>query len=210
MSKPPPQVDRIARIKITLDHSKPVVWRRVEAPLTTSLRGLHEVIQAAMLFENYHLFGFTVQIDGEPRRYGIPDPDGGADVADAKNIKLGALIDRGVTRLAYTYDFGDNWEHTLAIEAITDADPAHEYPRFIKGERRAPPEDVGGIPGFEDFIEAMTDLNHPERSRLIEWYGQTFKPEDIGIDQIKARTAKLARRRTIGKAAFAKSRAAKT
>ena len=144
-------VDRIACIKIVLDHVEPVIWRRVEVPLTTSLRSLHEVIQAVMLFENYHLFDFT-------------------------------------------------------IEAIGDADPGLDYPRFVDGAHRAPPEDVGGIPGFEEFVEAMAKPRHPERKRLIEWYGRVFDPEDIDLPTIKANIAKLARRRAIGKAAFAKSR----
>ncbi|MET3889072.1 hypothetical protein ABIE41_000148 [Bosea sp. OAE506] len=199
-------VDRIACIKIVLDHVEPAIWRRVEVPLTTSLRGLHEVIQAVMLFENYHLFDFTIEIDGQSRRYGIPDPDGWIKLSDAKNTKLGPLTNRGLKRFAYTYDFGDNWEHTLTIEATGDADPGLDYPRFVDGARRAPPEDVGGIPGFEEFVEAMAKPRHPERKRLIEWYGRVFDPEDIDLPTIKANIAKLTRRRAIGKAAFAKSR----
>ena len=42
----------VARIRIQLDDFDPAIWRRVEVPLTTSLEGLHEVIQAVMLFEN--------------------------------------------------------------------------------------------------------------------------------------------------------------
>ncbi|HEY5797419.1 MAG TPA: plasmid pRiA4b ORF-3 family protein [Bosea sp. (in: a-proteobacteria)] len=91
------------------------------------------------------------------------------------------LTDRGLKRFAYTYDFGDNWEHTLTIEAIGDADPGLDYPRFLDGARRAPPEDVGGIPGFEEFVEAMAKPRHPERKRLIEWFGRVFEPEDIDL-----------------------------
>ncbi len=80
------------------------------------------------------------------------------------------------------------------------------YPRFVDGARRAPPEDAGGIPGFEEFVEAIAKPGHPERKRLIKWYGRVFDPEDIDLPTIKANFAKLARRRAIGKAAFAKSR----
>lgn len=61
-------IDCIACIKAVLDHVEPAVWRRVEVPLTTSLRGLHQVIQAVMLFESYHLFDFTIEIDDQSRR----------------------------------------------------------------------------------------------------------------------------------------------
>ena len=178
-------------------------------PLTTSLRGLHEVIQAVMLFDKYHLFDFTIEIDGLSRRYGIPDPHGLIKLSDAKNTKLGPLTDRGLKRFAYTYDFGDNWEHTLTIEGIGDADPGLDYPRLVDGARRASQEDVGSIPGFDEYVQAMAKPRHPERRRLIEWYGRVFDPEDIDLPTIKANIAKLGRRRAIGKAAFAKSRRSK-
>jgi hypothetical protein len=81
-------VDRIARIRVELEGIKPTIWRRVEVPLTTSLKGLHEVIQAVMLFENYHLFQFDI---GD-KRYGIPDPewDHEPEILESKNVKLGA------------------------------------------------------------------------------------------------------------------------
>ncbi len=175
-------------------------------PLTSSLKALHEVIQAIMLFENRHLFQFDIG-DGETmRRYGIPSPSGDwVRIYDARSIKLGKLVKDGIERFTYTYDFGDDWRHTITIEDVAAADPAQEYPRFIDGARRAPPEDVGGWPGFEEFIAAMTKSRHPERARLIRWHGRVFDPDDIGIDDVSQAIGKLARRRTIGKASFAKS-----
>ena len=84
-------------------------------------KGLHEVIQAMMPFEDYHLFEF--EVDG--KRYGIPDPewDDVRQTFDAKNIKLAALIDRDVSRFAYTYDFGDIWQHTVTIERLVPPIP---------------------------------------------------------------------------------------
>lgn len=207
IGKPGPGImttsERIARIRIRLDHFKPVIWRSVEVPITTSLKGLHDVIQAVMLFEDYHLFEF--EADG--KRYGIPDPEEhyGGKTRAARNVRITTLIERGIEAFSYTYDFGDNWQHTITIEAVMDADPAAEYPRFIDGERRAPPEDVGGSTGFEDFLQAMAKPRHPEHRNVITWYGRRFEPDDIDIATITERMAKLARRRTLGKAAFAKS-----
>ncbi|MFD2143459.1 plasmid pRiA4b ORF-3 family protein [Ancylobacter oerskovii] len=100
----------------------------------------------------------------------------------------------------------DDWRHTITIEATAAADPAMDYPRYLYGARRAPPEDVGGIPGFELFLEAIADPNRKEYDELIRWYGAPFDPALVDEDVIRARIEKLARRRTIGKAAFAKSR----
>jgi hypothetical protein len=196
--------DRIARIRIQLDDIEPAIWRRAEVPLTASLKGLHEVIQAVMPFEDYHLFRFDV---GD-KRYGIPDPewDDVRPTLDARNIRLGALIDRGVRSFAYTYDFGDDWRHTITVEGVFAADPALDYPRFVDGARRAPPEDVGGIPGFEEFLDAMAKPRHPERKQLIAWYGKLFDADDIESETIGVRIAKLARRRALSKAGYEKSR----
>mgnify|MGYP001110845574 CR=1 FL=1 len=98
-------VNRIARVKIQLDYWQPAIWRRVEVPLTATLKALHDAIQAAMPFEDYHLFEFRA----DEKRYAIPSPEWD-ELLDrtysAKSMKLGTLIDRGITELVYTFDFG--------------------------------------------------------------------------------------------------------
>jgi hypothetical protein len=121
-------------------------------------------------------------------------------------IRLVALLDRGETHFTYTYDFGDDWRHTVLVEDVVDADPARDYPRFIDGARRGPPEDVGGIPGFEQFLLVMADPDDEEHEANMTCYGRPFDVNDIGLDAITERMAKLARRRALGKAAFLKSR----
>src|SRR5947209_17892066 len=112
-------VDRIARIRVELNDIDPTIWRRIEVPLTTSLKGLHDVIQAVMPFENYHLFLFDV----DDKRYGIPDRewDHVHETLDAKNIKLGTLFERGASAFSYTYDFRDDCQHSVIIEKILPA-----------------------------------------------------------------------------------------
>lgn len=198
-------VDRIARVKIELDDWQPAIWRRVEVPLTATLKALHDVIQAAMPFEDCHLFEFRA--DG--KRYAIPDPEWDSlrdRTYSAKTMRLGTLIDRGIKELAYTYDFGDDWRHTVTIEAIADADPAIDYPRYIDGAGRAPPEDVGGIPGFELFLDAVADPKHEQHRELKRWHPGTFNPEHAADDAILTRIGKLAKRRTLAKAGSSKSR----
>lgn len=198
---------RIAHLKVTLEYSGPVIWRRIEVPLTASLQALHEVIQAVMLFENYHLFEFVTGKRGSETRYAIPNPDGDfTETIDARKITLGQLTEAGVTRLIYTYDFGDDWRHTILVESVTSADPALDYPRFIEGANRAPPEDVGGQPGFEHFLNVMADPAHPEHADIKQWYGRTFNPKDIAEAKIAVRIRKLAKQQTITKTASVKSK----
>ncbi|QND24489.1 plasmid pRiA4b ORF-3 family protein (plasmid) [Rhizobium leguminosarum bv. viciae] len=196
-------VDRIARLHIRLDDIEPSIWRRVEVPLTMSLKGLHDVIQAVMLFEDYHLFEF----EAGGRCYDVPDPE---DLYErktfaARNIRIGALIERGIATFKYTYDFGDNWRHTITVEEVEDGSPGIEYPRFVDGQRRAPPEDVGSTSGFEEFLNVMAKPRHAQHREFVRWYGGRFDPVDISVDIVQDRVARLARRRTLAKAGFAKS-----
>lgn len=197
-------IAQVVRLKVTLDYSQPQIMRRIEVPLTSTLYTLHEAIQAVMLFENCHLFQFDVGPRGHETHYGIPDPEGFMEVIDAKRATLDQLIDAKFKKFIYTYDFGDDWRHTITVEAVTSADPALVYPRFIDGARRAPPEDVGGQPGFENFISVMADPKHPEHAELKRWYGRAFNPDDVAEPQIAARMAKLAKRKPSRKVAIAK------
>jgi len=197
---------KIARIRIELEHIAPLIWRRVDVSLTTNLRALHEIIQAVMPWENYHLYQFAV---GE-RVYGEPDPEDavwGRKIYQAKGMRLGTLVDRGVTELLYTYDFGDDWHHRVIVEEVLDATPGTDYPTFIDGERTAPPEDVGGPPGFMDFVEAMANPRHPQRKDLVRWYGGPFNPVDFGADRIAESIRSIAQKRKAALEAFERSRA---
>ena len=76
--------------------------------------------------------------------------------------------------------------------------------RGVSGALRAPPEDVGGVPGFEEFLKAMAAPSADD-ANLVHWYGGRFDPKDIGLNAIEQRIGKLARRRALGKTGFAKS-----
>jgi hypothetical protein len=196
--------DRIARLRISLEEIEPEVWRRVEVPLAVHLKGVHDVIQAAMGWEDYHLFEFRV---GQ-RIYGIRDPawDFDRKVMNARGVRLAALVARGIDRLEYVYDLGDNWRHVVTIEAVEPPAPAQLYPHFVEGARRCPPEDVGGVIGYYEFLEAVREPRHPEHRRMLEWYGGAYDPDDADLPLIRRRIGLLANRRAAGQAAYAKSR----
>ncbi|WP_307960223.1 plasmid pRiA4b ORF-3 family protein, partial [Sinorhizobium medicae] len=67
-----------------------------------------------------------------------------------------------------------NWRHTITVEAVEDGNPSIEYPRFIDGERRAPPEDVGSTSGFEEFLNVMAKPRHAQHREFARWYGGRF------------------------------------
>jgi len=194
--------ETIARLHILLEDIEPAIWRRVEVPVTASLKMLHDIAQAAMGWENSHLWHF----EAGDRRYGVPDPmwpQGG--MVAAKNVKLAALIDGGVSELIYTYDMGDDWRHTITFEAVGPGEPDVKYPRFVEGQRRCPPEDVGGLPGYEMFLDAMANPANEEHDRLREWYGGPYNADDIDEPLARRAVAAIANRRHAGKVAYQNS-----
>lgn len=197
--------DTIARIRITLADTEPSIWRRVDVPVEASLKMLHDVIQGAMGWLDYHLWEF----EAGDRRYGVPDPDWCDDsLLAAKNTKLKTLLERGVREFLYTYDMGDNWEHIVTVEEVRDGEPGSKYPRYVEGKRPAPPEDCGGTPGFKAFLKALADPKHPEHEEVTEWhqgcYGKAYNPEAIDERDAKLRIGAIAKRRAAGKASQAR------
>src|SRR3546814_14475377 len=118
---------------------------------------------------------------------------------DAANVRIGTLVERGVTSFIYTYDFGDNWRHRVEIEEVTSAIPATDYPRFVDGERRAPPDDVGGTPGFEDFLKAMAKPRHPARASMNHGSAGDHGPAVIRPDEAHTPMPKHHKQLTQGK-----------
>lgn len=185
----------VARLKITLADIEPPIWRRVEVVASTTLKDLHAVIQAAMGWENYHLYQFHVgrqTINGP----GFDDVGfSGRPNVTAGRVRLDELIDAKVKRFAYLYDMGDSWEHELRIEKVLAADPAVKYPRFVDGDGACPPEDIGGVPGFYNFLDAIDDPEHADHEELTDWYGGPYDPGDIREADIKKRLARCAPRK---------------
>jgi hypothetical protein len=173
----------ILSLKVTLRGTKPPVWRRLLAPGAMTLGDLHHAIQAAMGWYDSHLHAFDI----EGRQYG--DRHTVDDVADENRLTLNRLMKSGVRRFTYTYDFGDDWEHMVAIEKIQPAVEGKLYPACVAGKRSCPPEDCGGIWGYGELLEVLADPAHPERAERLEWLGQEFDPEDFSVEIADARLA---------------------
>ena len=187
-------IEPVARIRIEIEGTDPMVWRSVDVPLSSTLIALHDIIQATMQWQDYHLFEFVVG----NRVYGAPDPEDSIDdrkVYKATGMRLATLIERGIRKFRYVYDFGDNWQQRITVEDVRQGDPDTDYPVFVDGARRAPPEDVGGTTGFEEFLEAVVDPDHEDHDRILEWCGGAFDPEDVDERRVRMILENFANRR---------------
>ena len=173
---------QIYQIKVTLTDLQPPIWRRIQVRSDTTLAELHRNLQCTLGWTDTHLHQFIIR--GE--RYSVPDEDspGVRQTRDERNYTLSELVAGASAPFAYTYDFGDNWEHILEIEKTLPPDKRVRYPVCVAGTYACPPEDVGGIPGYENFLQALADANHPEHDEYLEWIGGDFDPEKFDLVEV--------------------------
>jgi hypothetical protein len=94
-------------------------------------------------------------------------------------------FDRPGATARYEYDFGDGWQHEVTLEAIVPAQAGRRYPICLAGERACPPEDCGGVPGYENLLEVMRDPEHEEYESMLQWVGGRFTPERFDPRTVK-------------------------
>lgn len=172
----------VHRLKITLRGSKPPIWRRLEVPSDITLEELHRVVQTAFGWEDYHLWVFETR-SGD---YGMADPELGHRSAAAR--KLQDVAAGAGARIRYRYDFGDDWAHEVLVEDVLVAEPGVDYPRVVAGRRAGPPEDCGGIWGYQNLLLVLADPEHEQHRFLVEWLGldsaDEFDPAAFDLDAV--------------------------
>ena len=184
MARKPVDTPASVYVKVTLNHIKPPIWRRLRVPVSWHLGLLSEAILRGMGWDGGHLHAFEI---GD-RQYGDP-----ATIDDAENerkITIKKLIADGVSRFTYVYDFGDSWDHSVLIEAKPV--PAGETtPGCVAGARACPPEDCGGPPGYFDLLNALAAPDEPQSREILEWLGDEFAPEDFVLEKADLRIKAL-------------------
>jgi hypothetical protein len=171
----------VHHLKITLRHTHPPIWRRVEVSSAASLGILHEVLQRVFDWTESHLHDFQAG----RRRFGSPRLADGwgeaGDVEDERRVTLAGVVPRKGAKLLYRYDFGDDWQRDIVVEEILPADSAVHSPRCLDGARAAPPEDCGGPFGYAELLEALADPTRSDHAERLEWLGDRFDPGAFGL-----------------------------
>lgn len=191
----PASTRRIARsaalhyqLRIELEDIAPMIWRRILVPDTVTLPKLHVVLLWAMGWQGGHLHEFEIG----RQRYGIPDedwPDAGC--LDESRVRLKPFIESGLRHFTYLYDFGDHWEHRIVVEDRVPPQPHTASVRCTAGENACPPEDVGGVPGYYEFLAALKDPAHEEHEILRQWIGGSFDPTRFDLGEVNERLADI-------------------
>ena len=190
--------ETIFRFRVTLRVIEPPIWRVIDVPSDCSFWDLHRAIQCSMGWLDCHLHCFRVRSSSsrKPVLIGLPDVE--MPCLASKRTKLRTYLAKPGASAVYEYDFGDGWEHTVTLEGVLLAEPGQAYPRCVTGERKGPPEDVGGSGGYEEFLKAIGSKRHPEHRTMLEWYGgpydpEEFHPESVRFDAASSRKRKAAR-----------------
>jgi Plasmid pRiA4b ORF-3-like protein len=177
----------VYQIKVTLQGSKPPIWRRMQVTSETTFAQLHRILQRVMGWEGSHLYRFVVggMEYGDPRM--LEEMEG----EDARRATLASLVQGEKAKFLYEYDFGDRWEHELLIEKVLACEAGKYYPVCLTGKRACPPEDCGGIWGYAGFLDAIQDPQHPEHEEMLAWVGGEFDPEAFDLDEVNRELQRL-------------------
>ncbi len=172
--------ERLYLLKIQLLDIEPAIWRRFVVPAGISLDRLHDVIQIVMGWTDSHHHEFSIG----KKRY-IEYPQFKEDGLVCGQYRLVDLIKQKGRRFSYCYDFGDDWVHEIVLEDSRYFNPECNWElNCVEGERACPPEDVGGVPGYYEFCHALSNPDHEDYERYLEWQGGLFDAERFDCEKV--------------------------
>jgi hypothetical protein len=156
-------------LSIRLAEIEPPIWRRMVVPANLTLHELHQVVQVTMGWAHSHLHQFMVPGTPESIYYGEPSPEDDYFHQDDRRVRLADIAPKEGATFVYEYDFGDSWRHEITVEHIIPT-PRGEmpYPWCLDGQWACPPEDMGGVSGYANFLEAWRNRSHAEHREMRE------------------------------------------
>ena len=184
---------KIYHLEVALNGIKPRIWRRLQVSGDASLGWLHAVIQVAMGWTNSHLHQFIVgeRVCSDPA-FNLDQDGEGQPILDENKVTLMKVAPRQKDVFLYEYDFGDSWNHRVTVKKILASDPgAAKVALCLDGASACPPEDCGGVGGYEDLLQVIRDPRHEEHESMLEWLGGSFDPKAFDRERINKSLQKL-------------------
>jgi len=175
--------------KIELMDTQPLVVRSFSIASESSMYLLHHVIQEVMGWKNYHLYQFTFDNLTIADKRLVSDELG--PVTDAKTIMVEDICTKKGAILNYEYDFGDGWEHQIELMEISNQPVNALLPIIISGQNACPPEDCGGVGGYEELKKVLLDPGNEENKDMLEWVGYKFNPQEFNKKSAEKELLKL-------------------
>ena len=175
---------KIYQLKVLIKNSKPPIWRRVLIEDDMTYKSLHYIIQNLFEWQESHLYEFV----SKNRTY--MDEDFKDDLFESESFDVSRYIvsedlKKVGDKISYVYDFGDDWEHEIKLEAILEKDEDEYYPKCIKGKGRGPMEDIGGIWAYNEIIRAHKE---DDKQILDDFYiDSSFDPEAFSVKEVNKR-----------------------
>lgn len=183
----------VIQLRVSIQHSDPLIFRTVLVKKATTFFELHHIIQIVMGWQNYHLFEFN--LDGY--RVGIIEESekgngyGSDQVLDASAVKIADILSGDKETFKYNYDFGDCWMHEISLERMLEKEPKVIYPLCIEGQYSCPPEDCGGISGFYHILDIIQNKEHPEYKETRQWVGKKYDPDNFDRNKVNRKLRQL-------------------
>ena len=174
-----PMEKQIYQVQIVLKNSKPKIWRRVLVKSDVFLADFHEIIQVAMGWTDSHMHQFE-----KNRTFYAPKEFELEESKDYRKVHLHTLLNREKEKIQYEYDFGDGWKHEIILEKLLPFSESEKLPVCTGGKGNCPPEDCGGVWGYAELLEIISNPGHKEYQDMMEWIGEDFDPEYFDIDEI--------------------------
>jgi len=181
-------MSEIARLSVEIDDVTPRVVRCVEVPIDIRLDDLHFVLQIAIGWQNGHPFEFRI---GE-KAWGLQDSDAESKVGAAERATLADILALGGT-FQYDYVFGEDWQHTVRLEARANAATDLRYPHLVSAEGRCPPADIGGPLGYETYLRAIADPASIHHDDMLDFDAPDFDPHVVDAATLRKNLAELTR-----------------
>lgn len=172
---------KIYDLHVELEGITPCVWRRVVVPADLLLCHLHELLQLVMGWTGSHLHSFEIgdRLFSAPH-LALED----MDMLNEEEYTLEAALGDSIHQFIYEYDFTDNWYHRIRVGPRANPRSDWFYPLCVGGARAAPPDDVGGVVGYDEFLRAIRDPGHQEHANVLAWMGGPFDPEGFDLNAI--------------------------
>ena len=172
---------KLYELRVELEDIEPLIWRRILVPGSIKLPKLHDLLQLVMGWSDSHMHSFEV---GQKTFSLAHEEMEDLNILDEQKYTLGRVLGESVREFIYEYDFGDSWRHRIKVKPVPQPNTDWFYPLCIAGERAAPPDDVGGVGGYLEFLSAIQDPKHAEHENMLTRIGGAFDPEGFDLNAI--------------------------